>query len=65
MALEETDAVEYMMEMAKHQGGCSAATVKDGHIIMLSTRTLEHLLEQAKNSKQGAAVVFIKRPDMA
>jgi len=63
--LKEPDVAEYLLEMTKYNGGVSAVTVKDGHVLVLTKRALENLLEQASKNEKEKVVVFIKRVDMS
>jgi hypothetical protein len=62
MTIKSTET-EYMWELARTQG-VACSTVSDGHVIILSKQTLMNLLARASESKEGACVLFIKRPDM-
>lgn len=62
---DDTGAAEYLMEMAKHQGGVACATVKDGHVLVFSRQALEGLLAQCEAKQSDKVVVFVKRADMA
>lgn len=50
---------EYALELAKRQG-VSVATVKDGWLFTITEGMLQSLLDKAKESKAGMAVLFVK-----
>ncbi len=60
----DVNTAEYLLEMTKYNGGVSAVTVKDGHVLVFTKQALEGLLEQASKSEKNQIVVFIKRVDM-
>lgn len=55
---------EMLVEMAKLQNGCACATVKDGHVLILSVAMMQNLIENAAMKGQDQVVVFVKRSDM-
>ena len=55
---------EFLLEMAKAQGGVACATVSDGHVLVFSKQALMNLLAQASESGKDQVVVFVKRADM-
>lgn len=56
----DQDLADHLMERADDEGA-SAVMVKDGHILVLTTATLERLLEASKTTPIGKAVLFLKR----
>ncbi len=64
-ATKTSNEAEYLMEMAKLQGGIACATVKDGHVLVFSKEALMNLLAKASDAGKDQVVVFIKRADMA
>jgi hypothetical protein len=63
--VDENNPAEFLMEMAKAQGGVACATVKDGHVLVFSKQALLGLLEQCEARNSDKVVVFVKRQDMA
>lgn len=63
--VDDTNPAEYLMEMAKHQGGVACATTKDGHVLVFSRQSLVNLLAQCDERQSDKVVVFVKRQDMA
>jgi len=61
---DESNIAEFLLELSKHQGGISCATVSDGHILVMSKAAVERLLDAASGSEREHVVVFIKRNDM-
>jgi len=61
---KKTDGVEFLLELAKHQG-VVCSTTKDGHVLIFSKQSLQQLLLQCEQSGQDKVVVFVKRSDMA
>lgn len=55
---------EMLAEMAKLQNGCACATVKDGHVLILSVAMMQSLIESAATQGRDQVVVFVKRSDM-
>lgn len=55
---------EYLMEMAKANGGVACATVRDGHVLVFSKESLMNLLAQCSESGKDQVIVFVKRADM-
>ena len=56
----EDDSVTELMQAQIDSQGVGVVSVKDGTVFMLTTKTLEYLLDQAKKGKEQTAVVFIK-----
>lgn len=55
---------EYLLEMARLNGGIACATVRDGHILIFSKQSLMELVAKAEEAGKDHAVVFVKRNDM-
>ena len=60
---DDTNPTDFLLEMAKHQGGVACATVQDGHVLIFSKQALTRLLEQATLNDKGQIIVFVKRND--
>ena len=56
---------EFLLEMAKHQGGVACATVKDGHVLVFSKQALMNLLATCSEQGKEQVIVFVKRTDMS
>ncbi len=61
----ETNPAEFLLELAKLQGGVACATVKDGHVLIFTKQALMGLLAQCNDGGKDKVVVFVKRPDMS
>ena len=60
----KVNEAEYLMEMARLNGGIACATVKDGHVLIFSKQSLMDLVAKAEESGKDQVVVFVKRNDM-
>ena len=60
---DDTNPTEFLLEMAKLQGGVACATVADGHVLVFSKKVLHELIMQADNAGKDQVVVFVKRQD--
>lgn len=60
---DDTSSGEFLLEMAKHQGGVACATVKDGHVLIFSKQALMNLLATCSEQGKEQIAVFVKRAD--
>lgn len=65
MSKEENNknSTEFLLEMAKNQGGVACATVKDGHVLIFTRQTLLNLVEKCNQNDSEQIVVFVKKHD--
>jgi hypothetical protein len=64
MSVKEDVGPKHLLEAADADG-IACATVKDGHVLVLTRKHLEDLLATMKEAKQDKCILFVKRPDFA
>lgn len=58
--IDDQSGVGFLLETLKHNG-VACASVKDGHVILLSKTTMHALLKQIEESNKDHAIIFIKK----
>lgn len=59
--VDEDSPAEFLLEMAKAQGGVACVEAKDGHVLVFNKASLENLLDQCVKGGKDRVIIFVKR----